>query len=63
MEKLPLSVSEFAAATGIGRTKAYAEIKSGRLKPVKVGKRTIVPVSEAQAWLKRLAGGADDQAV
>jgi hypothetical protein len=36
---------------GIGRTKAYDEAKAGRLKLTKVGSKTLVLRSDAQAWL------------
>lgn len=39
---------------GVGRTKLYAEIKSGRLKVKKCGTRTIVPREELQGWLDSL---------
>ena len=44
-------ISAFAAAVGIGRTQVYEEIKTGRLKVAKVGRRTIVPIAEAERWL------------
>lgn len=45
------SVNEFCAAYGLGRTSVYNEIQSGRLKVAKVGKRTLVPIEEADRWL------------
>lgn len=48
-----LSVNEFCAAYGIGRTLAYSEIKAGELKPVKIGRRTLIPVNVAADWLAR----------
>lgn len=52
------SVAAFAAAAGIGRTTAYAEVAAGRLRTAKVGRRTIVPIKEAQRWLsERMAAG------
>ncbi len=55
MEKLAYTVPEFLTSAGIGRTTFYEEVKSGRLKVVKVGARTLVPANEARAWLDRLA--------
>lgn len=46
--------SDFLKRYGIGRTKAYEEINSGRLKARKVGKRTLVTEADAQAWLDSL---------
>lgn len=54
-ERAALSVTEFCRAAGIGRTTAYAEIKSGRLHSVTCGARRLIPVSELTAWLERLA--------
>lgn len=45
---------EFLKQFGIGRTKAYQEINSGRLKAVKVGKRTLITAADAQTWLDGL---------
>lgn len=47
-----LSVNEFAIWAAIGRTTAWKEIKEGRLHPVKVCARTIVPMEEAERWLR-----------
>jgi hypothetical protein len=54
--KLAYSVPEFLAAVSIGRTQFYEELKAGRLRAVKVGKRTLVPITEAERWLATLAG-------
>ena len=48
-------VDDFCRAHGIGRTFFYDEVKRGELKPIKIGKRTLVPVSEAKAWQDRKA--------
>jgi hypothetical protein len=48
------SVGEFCNLYGIGRTRAYAEIASGRLKARKVGARTIITAEDARAWLAAL---------
>ena len=48
------SVSEFCAKYGIGRTTFYAEVKAGRLRVVKLGRRTLVPVCEGELWFSRL---------
>ena len=52
--RLAYPINDFAAATGIGRTKIYAEIRAGRLTAVKVGARTLIPHAAGQAWLKAL---------
>ncbi len=51
-------VDYFCRAHGIGRTYFYDEVKRGEIKPIKIGKRTLVPVSEAKAWQERKARGA-----
>jgi excisionase family DNA binding protein len=40
-----LSVCEAADALGIGRTAAYKELRAGRLRSVKVGRRRLVSSS------------------
>jgi excisionase family DNA binding protein len=39
------SISEAAAALGVSRTTAYAELQAGRLRSVKLGRRRLVPAS------------------
>lgn len=52
-------IEDFCRAVGIGRSQAYEEIKEGRLRIAKVGRRTIVPVAEAERWLAaRMADAA-----
>jgi excisionase family DNA binding protein len=47
-------VCEFCLRYDIGRTKAYQEIAAGRLRAVKVGRRTLIPHDAAEAWLAAL---------
>lgn len=49
-----LSIAEFCRAYGIGRTKVYEEIRQGRLRLHKIGKRSIIAVGDAEAWFKNL---------
>jgi excisionase family DNA binding protein len=53
--RIAFSFDEFAKAASIGRTQVYQEIKAGRLRPLKCGRRTLVSAAEAQRWLERLA--------
>lgn len=55
-ETVPLAytIKAFCAAYRIGHTKTYKEIKSGRLKARKVGKRTLILAADAKAWEKSL---------
>ena len=46
-------VDDFCRAHGIGRTLFYEEVKRGEIKIIKIGKRTLVPDSEAKAWQSR----------
>ena len=54
------TVGGFLGRIPIGRTKFYAEVAAGRIHVLKAGRRTLVPTSEVQAYLDRLAreGGA-----
>ena len=49
-----MSIAEFCERYGLGRTKAYEEIKSGRLRGRKIGKRTIIAEDDAEDWLRHL---------
>ena len=58
MDKLAFKITEVAEQTGLSRTKLYEEIAAGRLRVVKVGRRTLIPGREVHAWLDRLADRA-----
>lgn len=49
-----LSVKEFCRITSIGRTRFYVELREGRLHPIKVGRRTLIPMNEVDRWLQAL---------
>jgi hypothetical protein len=49
-----LTVDAFCARYGIGVTTFYAEVKAHRLHPVKIGRKTLVPISEGNRWLASL---------
>lgn len=49
-----MSVQEFCRTYGIGRTRAYEELKASRLRGRKAGNRTIITVDDAEDWLLRL---------
>jgi hypothetical protein len=51
---LAFSVETFAAVHAIGRSTAYNEIKSGRLKARKCKGRTLVTAEDAAAWRANL---------
>ncbi len=48
------SIQEFSKVYGPGRTKVYEELKSGRLRGRKVGRRTVITEDDAEDWLRRL---------
>lgn len=48
------SVEEAARRASIGRTAIYFEIKKGRLKARKAGKRTLITDADLRAWLDSL---------
>jgi hypothetical protein len=50
------TIDEFCDSVRIKRTKAYAEIKEGRLKKTKISGRTVILRSDREAWLRRLQG-------
>jgi hypothetical protein len=49
-----MSIAVFCERYGPGRTKAYEELKSGRLRGRKLGKRTIITEDDAEEWLRHL---------
>jgi len=48
------SIEQFAREEGIGRGTVYAEIREGRLRARKVGRRTIITAEDAAAWRNNL---------
>ena len=53
-----LTLNEFLAWARIGRTKAYEEIDAGRLKIRKLGRKTLILRTDAEAWLEALPEAA-----
>jgi excisionase family DNA binding protein len=49
-----MSIVQFCERYGLGRTRVYEELKSGRLRGRKSGKRTIIAEDDAEDWLRRL---------
>ena len=47
MQPICYRINDFSKAFGIGRTKIYDLLKSGQLKSVKIGGRTLIPATEA----------------
>lgn len=49
-----MSVEEFLAWAGISRWKFYDLVKNGEIRPRKIGSRTVIPIEEAERWLRDL---------
>ena len=54
MQKTAYTVNELMHEIGIGRSKLYAEIKAGNLRPRKIGKRTIFLARDVEEYLEGL---------
>lgn len=64
MDKQVLSIKEFCAAYGIGRSTAYKEIESARLRTFKVRRRRLIRRVDVDNWLAdRLASSEQDTEV
>lgn len=48
------TVTELAKATGISTSSIYAAIRAGELKARFVGRKSVVEVEVAQAWVRSL---------
>jgi hypothetical protein len=53
-EKLTHSIPDVCAAGNFGRTTAFGFIKTGALRAVKIGRRTVVLDEDFRAFLKSL---------
>ena len=53
-ERRVFTISEFLERYGIGRTRFYEEVAEGRLRLRKLGKKSLVTVDDAEAWLESL---------
>ena len=53
-QKGAFSVEEFLHWASIGRTKFYEEVNEGRLKLRKIGRKSVITITDAQAWLDSL---------
>lgn len=51
MEPVTTSVDDAAKALGIGRTKLYELVAEGRLKALKIGRRTLILVASIHALI------------
>jgi hypothetical protein len=54
MRRGALTIAGFCNYAAIGRTAAFAEIRSGRLIAHKRGRSTVILIEDADAWLQCL---------
>jgi excisionase family DNA binding protein len=50
-DRLAYSIAEACAVVGIRRTTLYKEIRSGGLRAVKIGERTVILADDLRRWL------------
>lgn len=50
--KISLTIDEAVEATGIGRTKLFALLKSGDLAALKIGRRTLIRVDDLKSFME-----------
>lgn len=53
-----VSIAEAASMSGVGRTRLYSAISAGDLRARKFGRRTIILLSDLQAFLASLPSAA-----
>jgi excisionase family DNA binding protein len=47
-----LTIAEACAAARIGRTSLYREVKAGKLRAIKRGRRTLILLTDLRRWLQ-----------
>ena len=58
LDRKNLTISEFCYIENISKSTAYRQIKAGNLSVIHVGRKTLVPVAEAERWAKSLESAA-----
>jgi excisionase family DNA binding protein len=53
-KRVLLTVADLCQATGLGRTTLYSQIKQGRLRARKCGRRTLFHCDDIASWLDGL---------
>lgn len=53
MEKLAISIDDFAAMLGIGKTKAYELSRRNDFPAIRLGRRVVIPVDKLKEWLEK----------
>ena len=62
LEPIAVTIPEACRITGLARSSIYREIGAGRIKAVKAGKRTLLPMDSLRAWLASLPNVASRMA-
>ncbi|QCO04236.1 helix-turn-helix domain-containing protein [Azospirillum argentinense] len=57
VEKIGYSVEEAVAASSVGRSLLYEEIRAGKLRATKIGRRTVILADDLKAWLSARVSG------
>lgn len=52
-----LTVDQFCSWACIGRSKFYQEVAEGKVRLRKIGRKSVITVLDAKAWLERLPDG------
>lgn len=52
--QIAYSPTDAAKIAGIGRTTLFEEIKAGRLRALKAGRRTLIRRADLEAWIDAL---------
>jgi excisionase family DNA binding protein len=60
-ERQAFSPDEVAQRNGVGRSLVFQEIKEGRLKAQKAGRRTIITRENERDWLERLPAASAER--
>jgi excisionase family DNA binding protein len=51
---LAVDIPEACRITSLSRSRLYAELRDGRLRANKAGRRTLIPMAELHRWLQSL---------
>lgn len=49
--RISFTVDDLIAATGLGRSKIYEQVRAGRLRAIKIGGRTMFMRVDVERWL------------